>query len=273
MVAQNEPYEAPAIRAYAISMTSWRERGELSKVHLAEALGYTPQLIGQIEAARNIPSKKFSEDLDTFFPTGGLFVALWKLINDTRHLIALPPGFQKYVELEGSASKISKFESLLITGLFQTEAYAHTIMSSLMTPDVIDEALQARLARKEILDRPAPPRIFFVVEEWALRRIIGSPEITREQLAYLLELSTRPNIHIQVLPHDTEHYVAFSGSFTILGLDDEPDVAYIEAAGQGNLITGSASVANCAMRYDLLRSHAYSVAESRRVIQTTMESL
>jgi hypothetical protein len=273
MSAQAEPYESPAIRAFAITLTSWRERAELPKLQFGEILGYSPQLIGQIEAAKNIPSKRFSEDLDTFFKSGDLFVKLWSLINDTRHLIALPPGFPKYVELEGKAKKISKFDALLISGLFQTEEYARAVMSSLMTPDVIDEALQTRMARKEIFDRPGPPRTFFVVDEWALRRIIGSPEITGEQLAYLLELSTRPSINIQVLPHDTEHYVAFSGSFTILGLDDEPDVAYIEAAGQGNLIVGPASVAGCAMRYDLLRSHAYSVAESRRVIRTIMESL
>ncbi|MDN3354247.1 helix-turn-helix transcriptional regulator [Actinomadura sp. DC4] len=273
MVAQNEPYESPAIRAYAITLTSWRERAGLSKTQLSESLGYTAQLIGQIEGAKNIPSKKLSEDLDTFFKSSNLFVELWTLINNTRHLIALPPGFSKYVELEAKATKVSKFEALLISGLFQTEEYARAIMSSFMTPDVIEEALQARMARREIFDRPASTPTFFIVDEWALRRVIGSPEITGAQLDYLHELSTRPNINIQVLPHDTEHYVAFSGSFTILGLDDEPDVAYIEAAGQGNLITGPASVAHCTMRYDLLRGHAYSVAESRRVIRTIMESL
>ncbi|GLY81351.1 helix-turn-helix domain-containing protein [Actinoallomurus iriomotensis] len=273
MPAQTEAYEAPAIRAYGIILRSWRERANLTKLELAETLGYTPQLIGQLEAAKNIPSEKFSEDLDTFFKTGGLFVELWKLIKDTRHLIALPPGFSKYLELEAAAARTYTFEALLITGLFQTEAYARAIMSSFMAPDVIDEALQARMDRKRILDRPNAPRIFFIVDEQVLRRIIGSPEIVREQLAYLLELSERPNINIQVLPEDTEHYVAYSGSFTILGFGDEPDIAYIEAAGQGNLIASPASVANCAMRYDLLRIHAYSVAETRRVIRKAMESI
>ncbi|GLY91511.1 helix-turn-helix domain-containing protein [Actinoallomurus iriomotensis] len=273
MPAQTEAYEAPAIRAYGIILRSWRERANLTKLELAETLGYTPQLIGQLEAAKNIPSEKFSEDLDTFFKTGGLFVELWKLIKDTRHLIALPPGFSKYLELERTAARIYKFEALLVSGLFQTEDYARAIMSSPLTPDVIDGILQARMERKEAFNRPAPPRISFIIEESALRRVIGSPEILRQQLAYLLELSERANINIQVLPQDTEHYVAFSGSFTILGFDDEPDLAYIEAAGQGNLIAGAASVANCAMRYDLLRSHAYSVAESRRIIRKLMENL
>jgi DNA-binding XRE family transcriptional regulator len=69
MVAQKEPYESPAIRAFAGELEAWR--GQMTKVELAEALGYTPQLIGQIEAGRNIPSKTFAEDLDTFFNTNG----------------------------------------------------------------------------------------------------------------------------------------------------------------------------------------------------------
>ena len=94
-----------------------------------------------------------------------------------------------------------------------------------MTPDVIDNALQARMKRKAVFERQNPPRIFFIVDEWAIRRLIGSPKIV------------------------------------------------IEAAGQGNLIVGTPSAANCAIRYDLLRGHAYSVAESRRVIRKAMESI
>ncbi|MCW2862224.1 MAG: Helix-turn-helix protein [Actinoallomurus sp.] len=87
MVAQRDPYEFPAIRAFAAELAAWR--GVLSKVELAETLGYTPQLIGQLEAGKNIPSRKFAEDVDTYFTTNGLFVRLWKLITETRHLAAL----------------------------------------------------------------------------------------------------------------------------------------------------------------------------------------
>ena len=86
MVAQREPYEFPAIRAFATELAAWR--GTMSKVELAETLGYTPQLIGQLEAGKNIPSKKFAEDTDTLFKTNGLFVRLWKLVTDTRYLFA-----------------------------------------------------------------------------------------------------------------------------------------------------------------------------------------
>jgi len=273
MVAQLAPYEAPAVHAYAITLCVWRERANLSKVDLAESLGYTPQLIGQIEAAKNLPSRKFSEDLDTFFQSGDLFVRLWILINGTRYLIALPPGISQFVELEGDASRIYAFDALLIPGLLQTEAYARAVIRSLSTSDDIEEAVKTHMARKEIFNRPTPPRAFFIIDEWVLYRTIGSPDIAKEQLAHLLELTEQPGTHIQVLSYDSEHHAALSGSFTILGFDSNPDVVYIEAAGQGNLIAGARSVAECVSRYDLLRGHAYSVTESRRAIRTAMESL
>ncbi|HZE30884.1 MAG TPA: hypothetical protein VE198_05525, partial [Actinoallomurus sp.] len=108
MVAQRDPYEFPAIRAFAAELEAWR--GSMAKTELAEVLGYTPQLIGQLEAAKNIPSQKFAEDLDTYFKTNGLFVRLAKLVNETRHLAILPPGFPEFVEREAEATRMYIFE-------------------------------------------------------------------------------------------------------------------------------------------------------------------
>lgn len=273
MAAQSDPYEAPAIRAFGIALETRRASAGLKKNELAETLGYTPQYVGQVEAAKNIPSKDFALALDTCFTTGDLFLRLWRLISETRHLATVPPGFQRYAQLEKRAAEIRKFEALLITGLLQTEGYARAVMGSLMAPEVIDDAIAARMERKNALFRAHPPHVFLVVDEWVLHRVIGDTDVMRAQLAHLLELSELPNINVNVLPHDTEHYVAFSGGFTLLKFEDMPDVAYIEAAGQGNVVEEARAVANCAVRYDLLRGHAHHVAESRKLIRKAMESL
>lgn len=116
-MAQRDPYEFPAIRAFAAELAAWR--GIMPKTELAEILGYTPQLIGQIEVGKNLPSRRFAEDLDTYFKTNGLFLRLWKLISETRHIAALPPGFSKFVQLEREAGGIRIFALMLITGLLQ----------------------------------------------------------------------------------------------------------------------------------------------------------
>jgi len=69
-----------------------------------------------------------------------------------------------------------------------------------------------------------------VVDEAALRRPVGSREIMRQQLAYLLEMMERPNVTVQVLPFQSGAHAAEAGAFTILRFaePDLPDVVYLE---------------------------------------------
>jgi ribosome-binding protein aMBF1 (putative translation factor) len=263
----------PLIRAFGAVLRAHREEAGLSRAQLAESLGCSPQWIEKLETGKK-PSKESAIDLDTFFKISArTFQRMWEEIESAGRRPAAPPGFRRYAELEKQATTIRTFEALLITGLFQTEDYARAVMASLQAPDMIEQALAARMERQEILTRDRPPRVWLTIDEWVLRRPVGGPEVMREQLCYLLEAGTHPHTMIQVLPHNTDHYVALSGSFTLLGFDDAPDVGYVEAAGQGNLIQEPRAVADCAVRYDSLRGHAFPVAESRRIIETAMEDL
>ena len=271
MVAQREPYEFPAIRAFATELAAWR--GTMSKVELAETLGYTPQLIGQLEAGKNIPSKKFAEDADTLFKTNGLFVRLWKLITDTRHLAVLPPGFSEFVELERRASAIRVFGLLLITGLLQTEEYAREILLTIQQPDVVDQFVASRMERQAIFTRDKPPRLWATLDERALHCMVGRPDVMRAQLESLLEASRRPNVMIEVVPQDADAYAGLEGSFTLLTFEDGADIAYAEAAGRGQVVQDPISVADFHVRYDLIRGHALPRAESRKLIESILERL
>jgi DNA-binding XRE family transcriptional regulator len=271
MVAQREPYEFPAIRAFATELTTWR--GTMSKVELAETLGYTPQLIGQLEAGKNLPSKKFAEDTDTLFKTNGLFVRLWKLVTDTRHLSLLPPGFPRFVELEAQASTIRSFQRLLITGLLQTEEYARTILLSLQHPDVADEFVATRMERQKILDRERPPRLWFTIDERGLHWMIGGRDVMRAQLQHLLKMSERPNIMIEVIPQETTGHAGLGNCFTLLSFDDGPDIGYTEAVGRGHIVEEKSDVSEFQLKYDLLRGYALPVRESRKMIESILESL
>ena len=271
MVAQREPYEFPAIRAFAAELAAWR--GTMSKVELAETLGYTPQLIGQIEAGKNIPSQKFAEDADTFFKTNGLFVRLWKLIAETRRLAALPPGFSKYVELEARASTIRVFGLVQIQGLLQTEDYARGILLAMQQPDIVDQFVASRMGRQAILTRERPPRLWATFDERAMRCMIGGREVMRGQLKHLLEVSKRPNIMIEVVPQDADAHVGLEGDLVLLGFDDEPDIAYTESSGRGQVVEDAAGVSDFHVRYDLIRGHALPVAQSRSLIESILESL
>jgi transcriptional regulator with XRE-family HTH domain len=272
MVAQREPYEFPAIRAFAAELTAWREEAGMSKTELAESLGYTPQLLGQIEAVKNIPSKQFAEDADTFFKTNGLYVRLWKLITDTRHLVILPAGFPDFLEHEAQASMMYVFEPSVIKGIFQTREYAYEIVKAGRGPDEIEQLVTKRMERQQLFERAKPPRVVAVLDEMAMRRVIGGHEIMRGQLRRLAEVAEMPNITLQIVPASMGSYGGLMGAFDILGFEDRPEVVYIDGHIGGQLITDGSVVREYRLRWDLIRGAALSADESLKLLHKILES-
>ena len=145
---------------------------------------------------------------------------------------AMPSWFAGYVGLEESASLIRTYEVQYIPGLLQTPDYTRAVMTGRSVFDAdMDRRVQIRQERQKVLIREQdPPRLWAVVDEAALRRPVGSREIMRQQLAYLLEMMERPNVTVQVLPFQSGAHAAEAGAFTILRFaePDLPDVVYLE---------------------------------------------
>lgn len=273
MVAQRDPYESPTIRAFATELETWRNDAGLSKVQFAETLGYTPQLIGQLEASKNIPSKKFAEDTDTFFKTNGVFVRLWKLVNDTRHLAVLPPGFSEYVSREAEASSMYVFEPSAVKGIFQTPEYAYEVLKAGRAADEVEQLVAKRITRQEILTRPHPPNIVAVFDEGVIRREVGGRQVMRGQLSRLVEVAEAPHVTLQIVPSRAGAYAGLPGAFTVLGFDDGPDSVYTEGHLNGRLTTDGPTVREYARIYDLIRGAAISADESLQLLHKVLESL
>ena len=138
-----------------------------------------------------------------------------------------------YLGLEAAASVIRTFELQFVHGLFQTEDYARAVTALGYGPVSSDETerrVSLRMRRQEVLTGVDPPRVWFVIDEAALRRPIGGRQVMRVQLKHLLEAATLPNVTIQVVPFRRGGHAAAGGSFTILrfAAPDLPDVVYLE---------------------------------------------
>jgi transcriptional regulator with XRE-family HTH domain len=144
----------------------------------------------------------------------------------------LPTWLEAYVGLEAAASILRTYEVQLVPGLLQTEDYARALIrqGSAVTEEDITRRGELRVSRQEILRRPDAPQLWAVVDEGALRRPIGSPEIVRKQLQYLIGITDHPSVTLQVLPFQVGAHAAMGGPFTILRFaePDLSDVVYIE---------------------------------------------
>jgi hypothetical protein len=90
-------------------------------------------------------------------------------------------------------------------------------------PYEIDQATRLRLARQSRLHSDDPLQFDLVVNEAALRRIVGGPEVMRAQLGHLLEVAGLPNVGVRVLPFAAGAHPATNGSFAVLEFPDEAD--------------------------------------------------
>ena len=146
----------------------------------------------------------------------------------------LPDWFKVAVGLEESASLIRAYEPQVVPGLLQTEAYIRAIAAANFPAETHEESerrVALRLARQELLIRPAPPDYWVVLEETALRRPVGGTDVIREQIKHLIDRAAQPNITIQVIPFAAGWHPAMYGMFNIFRFPDNsmPDVVYSEA--------------------------------------------
>ena len=150
-------------------------------------------------------------------------------LTDYRDLMR--PG--NFVGLEQEASSMRAWEPILLPGLLQTEAYMRALMRSGRSsdpPHVIDRRVALRLKRQGRLSGPGALNLAAIIDESAVRRVIGGPEVMNEQLRSLIEAAQLPNVTLQVLPFDAGEHPFLGGSAALLEFREttHPDVVYLE---------------------------------------------
>ena len=150
-----------------------------------------------------------------------------------RYSEVLPGWFQTYVGLQEAAGLIRTYELQFVPGLLQTEDYARAVYrlgNADSAESEIEQRVELRMHRQQRLKGPDAPRLWAVLDEAALRRPIGGPEVMRGQLEHLITVAKMPNITLQVMPFQFGGHAAEGGAFTILRFPepDLPDVVYVE---------------------------------------------
>lgn len=178
-------------------------------------------------------------------------------------------------DFEAEASAIRCFEAQVIPGLFQTPRYIEAIFrgGAAHAPEVIQRHVQARLERQRILEGVHPVKVDAVIDEGALRRLVGGPHIMSEQLQHLLNLAPRPNIDIRVLPFSAGAHAAVLGSFIILEFEDplDPSLAFTEGVGTRLIVEEADQLDRYTEVYGHLLGAALCPDPSVEFIQKVME--
>ncbi|MEU2243979.1 helix-turn-helix transcriptional regulator [Streptomyces sp. NPDC018338] len=251
---------------YGSELRRLREEANLSQAELGSILYCTASLIGQIETAKKVPTRQFSERLDAALLTGGVFTRLVGLVLKSQ----LPTWFQPYAEMEAKATYISTYQSQLVYGLLQTDTYARAVLS-VEKLGLVEEMVAARMERQRILEREHPPVLCVVLDEAVLYREIGGAEVMRTQLAHLLSFRDHPWVQVQVLSFGVGQHPGLLGSFNLLRFEDDPDILYTESYDSGHMTANSQVIREMSVSYARLQASALSREASAALIERVME--
>ncbi|MEW1922810.1 helix-turn-helix transcriptional regulator [Streptomyces sp. NPDC088360] len=267
MVRINEldPSASP-LDYYGSELRRLREAAGLNQGQLGGCIFCTGSLVGQIETAKKVPTRDFSERVDAALGTDGVFSRLVGLVLRSQ----LPTWFQAYAELEAKATFISTYQCQLVYGLLQTTEYARAVLG-VEHQARLDELVAARMERQRILDRSSPPALFVVLDEAALHREIGGRAVMREQLTRLLDFRASPWLHLQVLPFAVGQHAAVMGSFNLLRFGDDPDLFYSESYDSGHMTANPQVIRERSLGYARLQGAALSREKSATLIARVME--
>ncbi|MCT2282358.1 helix-turn-helix transcriptional regulator [Micromonospora chalcea] len=188
-----------------------------------------------------------------------------------QRLGALTGRYATFIAYEAEAVELRNFEPTLVPGLLQTPDYARAVNSVGRETDAeaIEQRVQARLTRQEVLARKASPlRLHAIVSEATLMFEVGGPEVLRAQLDHIVNLARRPNITVQVLRFAAGATLADRGGFAILSFErDEPPLGYVETPAGELFLESPREIGRLTAVFDHLKTLAMSPAESVKFIR------
>ncbi len=177
-----------------------------------------------------------------------------------------------YIGLESDAASLHIYEPMVVPALLQTPAYAHAVIAR-SAPQLTAVQTAARfrvLLRRQhrIFDPARRLRLWVVLDESVLGRVVGGPDVMREQLEHLNALGAEPHITVQLLPYTVGAHPGLSGQFSILRFADGPGggVVCLERFTSDLFLEKPSDVQHYGVLYDHLQAEALDPDSSRDLI-------
>ena len=276
--------ESPTLRQRVLGLRLRRLRTGLGLTveDVADKLLCSPAKISRIETAARRPGLRDVRDLcDLYGVEDAVKAELMQIAKEAREQgwwtqyedLNLYP----YIGLEQEASAITCYAMHYVPALLQTEDYARAIIRAVypqIDSKILEDRLEVRLRRQQLLARDNPPRYRVVIDEGALRRPAGSPALMAAQLSRIGELVRAGKATIQIIPFEVGAYAVSDSNFVFLEFDESimSTVIYVEGLASGQYYERAADVALYREAVERLRDIALSPRDSLQLLEETRKS-
>ncbi|MFF2653204.1 helix-turn-helix domain-containing protein [Streptomyces sp. NPDC058045] len=272
-------------RRLGTELRKMRQSNDMTAAQVAKALGWSESKVSRIESGKSPLS---DQDAQLLLARYGVedpqdvrqFISLARRSrqNGWWHSYgeALPDWLKPYLGFESDAASIWTYQTELVPGLFQTEGYARAVIGSMnpeLSADEVEVRASARVQRQEILTNEDPPRVWAIVNEAVIRRVVGSNDVMSEQLQVLADVAeSLPTVTVQVLPFDAGSHVAMGYSFSYLSFEDVPgSIAYSEGPTSATYLDKDSDLTRHAEIFQRLVASSERPEKSIELIRTVAE--
>ncbi|USY17467.1 helix-turn-helix domain-containing protein [Nocardiopsis exhalans] len=278
VVAQGSPVR----RHYLVSqLKRLRAQAKMSQEQVAKELGWDTSKLYRIENGRfvRLTTEAVAALCRLYGSSDALREELVEIAKAARK--QKPWWFQHedvagnaFYSLENEATKIQEYAMGVVPGLLQHPDYIEALMSRgiVTDPEERQKRIAARIERCEsLLNRDHPPRIWAVIDESALRCLVGGSQVMRTQFQHLLELNKRPNIDIQVLL--LSKGMAQSCGYILLHLGETDRVGYLDVPPSGHFFEGPDALANHEDGFEYMQAAALPLDDTQDFIRQLADEL
>lgn len=273
--------QAPTVRLrrLAAELRRLRNVADLTREDVSDKTGINNATLYRIETARARPQMRTLTTL----------LSLYEVDQEQREYLIdlcrdattqgwlrpyhseLPEEYTAFISFEDEAQGVRNYESLFIPGLLQTEDYARAVVRGVLpsaTDDEVEDRVRARMGRQGVLAKATPVKMWAVVDEATLRRVVGGITVMCDQLARLAEAVKAPNVTFQVIPFGAGAHPGMPGQFIVLDFADpmDTDLIYIDTMAGDLFLESDADIARYRTVFDNLVAVALSPNDSASLV-------
>ena len=203
----------------------------------------------------------------------GELIRLYRRINWTTRLSFFPDWFRRRAAMDAQLIELHEYQTQLIPGLLQTEAYARALFERFAegADQATEDNVEGRMGRQARFLEPDGPLYVVLLDESCLVNVVGSKEVMCEAMDHLLAVSELPNICIQIVPFALHHVHVPKTPMSLILMPTGKRWVYSESLDMGHFSNDPKVLAKQQRDYDRLRADALSARDSAALIREARE--
>ncbi|WP_150250366.1 helix-turn-helix domain-containing protein [Nocardiopsis deserti] len=266
-----------ALKAFGHELRRLRGETELTQKALARRVSQrgttiSDSHVSDIENGRATARPWLRKLLDEILESDGRLERFWEELTGSGRQVWL----HEVTTRTHAANALFEYQPLVFPGYLQTQDYSYALIRYgapwLSQEQVLSLAKERNDRAKRMAEAPSPV-IWLIIDQSVLWRRYGSPQVQRDQLAYVAEQIQRERLTVQMLPVRAPRHAGTSGPRRIITTADEPEVVYMESAEEGRIISGSADISRSRMVFTALQGASRDPQETLQAIHDEMKAI